>query len=94
MGKAGSKNKYVKNEKIFARRKRPIAPKPQKVKATVSQSTKRSHYFSLLNIKHNKELVLHLSLKVKTSLLSLKQIHLMTLKSISQKDMHIFSIFK
>lgn len=49
---------------------------------------------SLLNIKRNKELVVHLSLKVKTSLLSPKQIHLMTLKTISQKDMFIFSIFK
>lgn len=49
---------------------------------------------SLLNIKRNKELVVHLSLKVKTSLLSPKQIHLMTLKTISQKDMFIFSILK
>lgn len=53
-----------------------------------------SIYNSLLNIKHNKELVYHLSLKVKTSLLSPKQIHLTILKTISEKDMHIFSIFK
>lgn len=53
----------------------------------------KSLFLTLLDLKH-KEFVLYLSLKVKTSLFSPKHIHLMNLKSISEKDMHIFRIFK